>query len=426
MKRFLQNKYLAKIIAVIFFCFIVFSAEVMAYFLTPPNNRLERILVVLEQDAELFWKQKSNLNTVFEEVLIKTNTIGLRNQEVRQEKRNNAFRIICLGASPTFGWGVNKEQVYSSQLQRLLRQNYSQQKEIEVINAGEIGYSSHQGLRFFKEKIIRLDPDLITVPYVINDVDKHRFYRSNGKGDRELNDKNHILVLVENFLDKSNIVRILRKGMLRFQSGAIQYFGKSGANRYLETRRVSLEDYAKNLKEIVRVARQNGIEVVFVKMPVNLPAPEPVLAGLHTQAERHINMALASAELNQYEDAIEALKKAIMLNPYSGKAYYYIGKYCEKLNKPEDARKYFKKTLKMELFECGQLGKVYNKIMQKVASEENVFLVDIVSALDEYQKKDNAPLFLDERNDSIHPSAVGHAVIGRAIYKVLIDNSLIE
>ena len=52
---------------------------------------------------------------------VTTNSIGLRSPEIRQNKPD--LRIVCLGDSVTFGWGVPEEDSYPRQLEHLLKFN---------------------------------------------------------------------------------------------------------------------------------------------------------------------------------------------------------------------------------------------------------------------------------------------------------------
>ena len=177
---------------------------------------------------------------------------------------------------------------------------------------------------------------------------------------------------------------------------------------------------------IIDIARHNGSEVVFIKMPVNLLAVKYVPDQLQSQADGYIEKALVYAEVNEYKDAVLELKKATDLNPYSGKAFYYLGKYYAQMKKFDNAHEAFQQAIKVELFECEKLGKKYNQIMQEVANEEKVILVDIVSEFNEFRKTSTADLFLDVKNDTIHPSSAGHAVIGQTLYDVIMDNAFIR
>ncbi len=419
-KKAFQMKNLAKAIAVIFFCFLMLTIETAAYFLFPQKTRLDRILFVLEQDPELFWKQRSNLNTIFEGVLIKTNGMGLRNGKINSKKKKSVIRIVCLGASPTFGWGVNENQIYSFKLEQMLRQKYSQQKEIEVINAGVIGYSSYQGLQLLKKKIIKMAPDIITIPYVINDVDKYRFFRNNGEKDEELEKKKDVFVKIENFLNRSNIVRIFRRIQANIRPVRWQYFGNNTEGQYFDMRRVSEEDYQDNLEAILHLANENNIKVMFITMPVNLPKTGNVSETARSQAGKNIDQAIELAKKENIQGAVHVLKKAVEHDPFSSRAFYFLGVYNEKLNEKDKARNYFKKAVKNELFECARLAKDYNRIMSNVAKIENIPLVDIIDQFDKFHENDGRYLFLDPDHDTIHPNRLGHYIIAEAVYQEMI------
>lgn len=408
-------------IGLIFFMVLLLTAEGVGYLLAGAPNRLDRIHALLMQDARLFWKQKPNLDVEFEGAGVKTNELGLRDHRVKN--KNGQLRIVCLGASPTFGWGVEQNDVYAKQLEQLL-QKAVPDKNIEVLNAGQIGYSSFQGSRFLKENIVRLAPDIITVSYVINDVDKYRFYRSDGRSDKELSPKTEWLVSVENFLDKSKFFTVYKKLILQSQSVSFKYFGPQGAGTYVERRRVSAQDYHDNLKDIVKTARANGIEVILLKLPVNLPAAQPVSNDLRKEADEKIVAAVAQGEQEKFQEALAGLKEALMLNPNSARAYYYLGQFSLRMNQPVQAEEYFKKTVLMELYECQDLAGEYNAIMQAIAEEEHLVLVDIVKEFADYAGRSKEYLFLDPAHDTIHPNKLGHAVIGQALFRALMENKL--
>ena len=95
---------------------------------------------------------------------ITINSYNLRGKKISKIKEKK--RIICLGGSQTFGWGVNDEETYPY----LLEQKFKKQnKNIEVINAGIPGHSSYQG-RIIIEKIIKkIKPDYVTIMFGWND-----------------------------------------------------------------------------------------------------------------------------------------------------------------------------------------------------------------------------------------------------------------
>jgi len=400
---------------------LLLLGEGAGYLLAGTPGRLERIQAMLQQDARLFWKQKPNLDVMFEGARVKTNQMGLRNGPIKNKSRQ--IRIICLGASPTFGWGVEQNEVYAKQLEQLLQKTFTG-RSIEVINAGQIGYSSFQGQRFLKDKILSLSPDIITVAYVINDVDKYRFYRSDSKTDKDLVPKNSTLVAIENFLDKSKFFAGYKKLILQSQSLSFKYFGQQGAGEYVDRRRVSAQDYHDNLKDIIQTAKANGIEVILLKLPVNLPAAQHVSFDHRKETDEKIDAAIIKGHEKRFQEALAGLKEALKLNPNSARAYYYLGQYSLMTNQITQAEEYFKKTVLMELYECQSLAAEYNSIMQDIAREERLVLVDIVREFAEYSSQNKEYLFLDPDHDTIHPNKLGHALIGRALFRALIDNKL--
>lgn len=430
MKDSFNNKkislYRERVMCLFFACALLIGLEFLSRLVVPCRDNIGQILQILEQDSVLFWRQKPNSILSFQNTKVKINSFGLRNRNIQLKKTEEVFRIICLGASPTFGWGVDSEDAYPYQVEKLLREKYGFSKRIEVINAGSIGYSSYQGLNFLKKDILKFSPDLITVSYVINDVDKHRFYRSNGKSDKELASKNKTLVAVENFLDKSNLFKLLKASIIRSKGIAAKHFSQGGRGVYLEKRRVSLEDYRKNLDQIINIATNNNIEVVFIKMPVNLPAEEEVSELLRVKADSCFSKAFGYAKNDKYSLAVRELKEALEYIPYSSKAYYYLGIYSERQKEFNEAKGYFQNAKKMELFQCGRLAKLYNKAMQEVAARRKIPLVDIVLAFDAFSKENDKYLFLDPEGDTIHPNVIGHNIIGRQVYDALVKYHLVS
>ena len=80
----------------------------------------------------------------------------------------------------------------------------------------------------------------------------------------------------------------------------------------------------------------------------------------------------------------------------------------------------------MELIESLKLSVVFNKIMQKVAEEERVDLVDIVSKFKNFSEVDNKLLFIHPEYDFIHPNALGHKLIAKEIYNVLVQHNILN
>ena len=402
----------AKLLCLCFALFLIFIAEGVSRIFFR-ENRLDKILNILKEDAVLFWRQKPNLDVHFQGADLRTDSLGLRNKREGYFKDEETFRIVCLGASPTFGWGVEYEDTYPYRLEKLLKKRMG--KKIEVINAANIGYTSYQGLVFLNKEIDNLNPDLITVSYVLNDLDKYRFYRSNGKPDKELTRVNSFMVGLRNILSNSKFYRLLTK--------LFNKVDRVKSSLYcLRELRVSPEDYRKNLQAIVDIAKGHGIKVVFIKMPVNLPVAAELTELSRKKTIELFAAAIEYMESKMYNKAIESLNNAVKHNPYSSRTFYYLGICFEKAGNVSKAKEYFAQAKKAEAYRCGKDGIVYNAIMEDVAVKEELCLVDIVSA---FQEIEDEYLFIHRLNDPIHPNATGHKIIGSEIYKNLLANNLL-
>ena len=381
------------------------------------QTHLDQILAVLERDPVLFRRNRSNLDTTFAGAPMFTEKRGLRvaakGGKLSPRPRLGSRRIVCMGASPTFGWGVPYAVAYPGRLEQLLIQNGI---DSEVINAGMIGNSSHQGKMLLKYELFDLSPSLITVAYVINDIDKYRFFRSNGQPDRLLDRENGCLTSLMNIVDRSFFVRLYGKmiGRVVGWRGAVE-------GRPLElyrplSVRVPPEDYRANLEEIVRTAGERGVRVVYVKMPVNLPSALDPPRAEAEEAQRLCGQGVALAEKGECEAALPLLEKAVALNGNLSEAHYFIGVCQRRRGQDDRARQAFDRAMKSEAYRCGRDGLRYNQIMEEVAGELGIDLVDVAAA---FRETSGEYLFLDPDHDPIHPNARGHEIIAGRLFQTL-------
>ena len=92
---------------------------------------------IYQGDTAYFWKLKPNLDILVPNqnhpFQLKTNSDGYRNAELG----NTLEKWLFLGCSTTMGWGVQQSEVYTSIIQEELT-------NIEVVNGGQPGWSTHQ------------------------------------------------------------------------------------------------------------------------------------------------------------------------------------------------------------------------------------------------------------------------------------------
>jgi lysophospholipase L1-like esterase len=103
------------------------------------------------------------------------NAIGLRGHEPDPAKDGDAgFRVVCLGDSFTFGWGVEDDETFPVQLERLLTEARGE-PDADVINCGLPGYNTWQEHRIYEKLVHPMAPDVVVIGWYLNDLDPLSF-----------------------------------------------------------------------------------------------------------------------------------------------------------------------------------------------------------------------------------------------------------
>jgi lysophospholipase L1-like esterase len=121
-------------------------------------------LEIYAPDAKLYWKLKPNqvCFTKVDHKPVHVNSHGTRGPEFETDKPPSTLRILSLGDSRTFGWGLTDAETYSRQLERRLRE-LGGSRRVEVINAGVNAWSFPQMLVFFRDTALRYTPDVVVI-----------------------------------------------------------------------------------------------------------------------------------------------------------------------------------------------------------------------------------------------------------------------
>ena len=127
---------------------------------------------VIENDPELFWRLAPNRTLPQNAWPLRgviSNGQGLReDHEIPFEKPPGELRVLFLGDSCTFGYGLLHHEGFVYQVEAKLRSEFPQVR-LECINAGVPGYTLFQGVRFLETRGFRYHPDLIVLNFGWND-----------------------------------------------------------------------------------------------------------------------------------------------------------------------------------------------------------------------------------------------------------------
>lgn len=101
---------------------------------------------------------------------VNINSMGLRGKDFSLNKTAGTYRILCLGDSMTFGFGVNGDaQVFPAVLEDELNHlNYN--RNFEVINGGIGGTTIKDQYAFLVKKCLKVNPDLVILTFCRNDL----------------------------------------------------------------------------------------------------------------------------------------------------------------------------------------------------------------------------------------------------------------
>lgn len=207
------------------------------------------------------------------------NSRGFIGPEFDRKKAPGTIRIFCLGDSCTAGDLLpSLDDTYPSQLARELRRRYPD-RAFEVINAGVGGYSSFQGRRWLEREIIQYEPDLIVLYFGWNG---HWLARAGGPDKVVSGSAGERL---RSWLGWSKVIQLAIKGY-RYARGRRVVPAKAhapeAATDTTRVLRVSLNDYAANLRAMVSRMRKEGGGALLLTAPnylaaaarAKLPAPE--------------------------------------------------------------------------------------------------------------------------------------------------------
>ena len=205
-----------------------------------------------------------------------SNTSGFRTREF-EPKRSGVTRIVTIGDSSTFGWGVDPEYTFQHLLEERFRRQGSD-SPTEVLNLGISGHTSRHGLGLFEHYVRDLDPDVLILSYGANDA--RRVLQS---ADEMLDLDDTWRGSARDLLYRFETFRLLRRLIL----GVYDPFDGSRARAEAEGEErdlvgaVERDVYMDNLRSLVGQARELGARSVLL----GICTPSDYLRGMDYVAE---------------------------------------------------------------------------------------------------------------------------------------------
>lgn len=130
-------------------------------------------LVQASAVPDIVYELRPGLEGTFRGLSVRTNAQGLRgSRDFTLEKPAGTFRIVGLGDSNTFGWGVGEGETYLQIVQRKLDESAAVRRgrRFEVLNFGVPGYNTTMEVATYEHKAARFAPDLVIIHFIGNDL----------------------------------------------------------------------------------------------------------------------------------------------------------------------------------------------------------------------------------------------------------------
>ncbi|MCU0348189.1 MAG: SGNH/GDSL hydrolase family protein [Saprospiraceae bacterium] len=141
-----------------------------------PNDELDLGMIIqISAHRHIVYELIPSSKYKFQKVRVRTNSNGFRDAEYAATKPPKTRRIIGLGDSVMFGWGVNESECYLSQLEHKLNSHDS--VKYEIINTGVPGYNTVMEVASLAHKFALNDIDMVVINYIGNDWHLPNFIR---------------------------------------------------------------------------------------------------------------------------------------------------------------------------------------------------------------------------------------------------------
>jgi hypothetical protein len=224
---------------------------------------------IYEPDPVLYWKLKPNQNcfTKVDRKPVHINSHGTRGHEFSTEKPAHTIRILSLGDSKTFGWGLSEAESYSGLLESELKKRVGETNDVEVINAGVNAWSYPQMNAFFREVGLKYSPDFVVL------ADANLWTQFSDQNSPEFVKKFMWRVRLKNFLRRFAIYHYvvevkLEKYYQQYRTKFIPIDPKTDALFKEQQQNDPEAFFRKSIEDLCRLGQQKGVQPVLLFIPM--------------------------------------------------------------------------------------------------------------------------------------------------------------
>lgn len=237
-----------------------------------PNKELKLgHIIQISDHHKIIYELIPNSIYKFQDATVKTNSRGFKDKDYPTQKGKHTKRIIGIGDSGMFGWGVEENECYLTQLENKLNQNDS--LNFEIINTSVPGYNTVMEVAVLENKIDLTQVDLVIIDFIINDFELPSFIRKK-----------------PNFwtLEKSFVLLFFEENFIHSQENRDRWLidSPSDGHGYFESRvekvpeeyqdMVGQENYVLAMKRLEKLREKYGFDILVLSQSPFLKIPKVV------------------------------------------------------------------------------------------------------------------------------------------------------
>jgi lysophospholipase L1-like esterase len=186
------------------------------------------------------------------------NSLGLRGPEPRPGAR----RIVCLGDSVTFGWGVKDDEAYPAVLARSLA---GETGDVDVINAGMPRWNSCDLMDLYVTRVIPLAPGVLVVMVGWDDIGYELPAATAVTGPENAPPPLPVLAAAGESFSLGRVAGAVARRIETHERPEEVIRARESGRDAVHWER--LDEYERILAATVQLARQNGSQPVLVTLP---------------------------------------------------------------------------------------------------------------------------------------------------------------
>jgi len=332
------------------------------------------------------------------------------------EKAKSTFRIFVLGESAAMG-DPDPAYGFSRYLEVMLRRRYPSIK-FEVVNTGSVAINSHVLLPI-AEGLAKQKPDLFIIYSGNNEI-----VGPYGPGTALTSSSMRLpLIRASIFMHSTRIGQLLtRVGEQKKEWRGMEMFLDKQVRASSPLMKYSYENFERNLRDTLTVARSSGARVIVSTIATNLKDCAP-FASLHREdiSENDLRswneLVRQGAQLEDeraWDEALTRYQSALQIDAQYAEIEFRIARVEWMRGNYAAARKHFQRALDLDTLRFRADSRI-NEINRSVASAEGAELVDADAVFS--KESPNGVVGSELVYEHVHMTPLGNYTLARAMFR---------